>query len=702
MGNIAMKTFKVKKYRYLVLITVIFLLVGSIFTGCATGEKPQDSESKSSETIKTIISTEIEPSEKSQTYGSEDTILITIPGNFLEETEELTVTETDNPVSKLEFGMLEKTFSISLGDIKDFEEILVLEIPYDEGKITGESKAANTFVGLYFDEESNKWEEAVYDIDENKQMVVIYAMHLSDYGIGRADYDDISSPLARVKTSYYYPQEIYSLDKIKSIISEYDENGEKPGYEAISAGWDIATECFGIGSTAGGFAEEVLDMSSFSNINTIAGEMGLGLALLQLAIDIDTEEPAPAVLTFSKDLGSYALGKWGTKALKISSIGIFIIDYSLGKFGETAVTTRDQLYENAYKLYYTDKSIKGKVQPRRPKDWYKIIYNIASNASSQEDVKQLLEKELDEYVNAFWEDNDGMLWAFSETKQGFTYSAGEKKSLEKQISENHKSEIINGYLKVVIPQVAKRIRVEQMQAFRENALKKMAAELNKVYTIKVTVKGEKEEIKNLPVRIITENNQEYWTGETDDKGEWQMKCTLYGYMNAGLPDRAELTIPATEAAEERTLEASFIFNDSGAPAEIVFNLEDDISGMWKGEMKKTQLTGTFTYTEGDKKAVYDVNEMWGWWLEDPPDVCAFEIKKENGGYSIMEWGSDKITSGYEITFEDGVLTIEMPGLLVLTGVLEEENLIRGTFEMNNIIADPGAMILGEWWVKREQ
>ncbi|MBF0414079.1 MAG: hypothetical protein HQK70_15415, partial [Desulfamplus sp.] len=55
-------------------------------------------------------------------------------------------------------------------------------------------------------------------------------------------------------------------------------------------------------------------------------------------------------------------------------------------------------------------------------------------------------------------------------------------------------------------------------------------------------------------------------------GKWQMKCTLLGYINAGLPDKVVLSGAGEEGKD---LEATFELGEPSKPVEVVFNIEDE-------------------------------------------------------------------------------------------------------------------------------
>lgn len=538
---------------------------------------------------KVIVNTTVEPSADDQIFGSSETVNVMIPGDMLDEAKELTVVQLNSFEHIPENSNVDSAFSINLGDLKNLDGVMEIEIPYDRSTLPPGVSAEQYFGALYYNRADNSWEQILHRVDSEKEVVKIYTHHLSVVTKTNRGTGGDGSPMARTNSTLFLPYSAYSADmvEVSGILDSMGANGT-PGDGAITAGWKAATDMFSIVGAHGTFGQEVLSMGVLENINNAIGELGLGIAFVQLAMELDRDNPAPAVLNFSKNMGNYAVGKWGTSAMKIASVGVFAIDYSLNKFATTAIAQREQMYVDAYNSYYARGAAYSTLpgfKVRNAVDWYRAFYKITNEASSQEEAERLIAQEIDNYVYAFWRDADGMAFAFSDTRQGFTYSGGSNAALEKRIAENQKAELVNGTLQPVFRRLARQISVERAQSLLNNEAKQIADILNTVYTVRVRVmpaenNDQSINIEGLQVQIETGNNQEMWEGVTDEDGAWEMGFTLYGLLNAEPSGNVILSGLGPDGQE--FMEAKLVVGDSSV-IEIVFNMEEpDLTGYWSG------------------------------------------------------------------------------------------------------------------------
>ncbi len=480
-----------------------------------------------------LISTIVQPSSEPQYFSAGNTIGITIPENMLNEPVYLNVTQLGGNTYEVP---VENPFYISLGSLKDLPGVLEIEIPYDPVAIPVGVSAEEFYGALYLNSLENRWDQVFYEINSDKKTVTIQTTHLSTFSKAKRINSDPNSPMALTDNTFFLPSSAYNVypDKIEKILSEMGANGE-PGDEAIKEGWNKGSEMFNVIGTAFTFAEEVLEMGILSDINTAMGEFGLGLAFVQLAMEMREGKPQSAVLNLSKNMSNYAIGKWGTSAMKIASVGVFMIDYSINAFATAAIEQREQMYVDAYNLYYQNSSIPTlqDFQKRSAVDWFNAFYSIASKAKTSEEVERLIAEEIDKYVSAFWKDTSGMTFAFSQIAPGFTYLGGSNAALEKKISDNHKADLVDNYLQAVFLKLANKIWIERAENLMNNEAKRIAELLNTEYLINIDVlRNFGETIAGLTVEIETANNKELWQGITDSNGEWSMKCTLLGFLRA--------------------------------------------------------------------------------------------------------------------------------------------------------------------------
>jgi hypothetical protein len=146
--------------------------------------------------------------------------------------------------------------------------------------------------------------------------------------------------------------------------------------------------------------------------------------------------------------------------------------------------------------------------------------------------------------------------------------------------------------------------------------------------------------------------------------------------------------PQVEQGQGTTQSQAAPLGDSAEQASSTMSCKE-IVGTWIGENQKTRLTGTVTIDE----ETFDVNDMWGWWL-DEPDSLEIQIWIEN----------DKCFAKVEnldcehVSFENGNLVLIQEKFDVrLEGSLVQHGRLEGTYKGQNFLADPGAMIYGDWW-----
>ncbi|MDW7740286.1 MAG: DUF4339 domain-containing protein [Bacillota bacterium] len=677
---------------------------------------------------KVLISETVQPSEDAQVFGRADEIRITIPGDMLDEPADLNVTLRGNFSAAPQDAQLDDTYNITLGSYDELAGVLEIEIPYDPASIPQGVNPGDYIGALYYNEVSGEWEHVVYEVNPQKNTITIFTYHLSEFARVRRSSTDPDSPMARVRTPIYLPGSAYTADpeEIADMISSMGSGGAA-GDSAIKAGWDAAAEMFGVMGPTLTFMEEVFEVGTLNTINNWMGDLGLGLAFVQLAINLDGQNPAPAVLTFTKDLGNYAIGKWGTSAMKIASVGVFAIDYSLNKFATTAIAGREQMYVDAYSRYYyrgSDYSTIPGFKVRNNVDWYKTFYKITNQAPSPEEAEKMIAEEINRYVYAFWNDTDGMTFAFSDTSQGFTYSGGSNQALEKRIAENHKAELVNS-LQPVFQRLAKQIRIERQQSYYNNEVRRIGSLLNSVYTLRVTVipseiDGQPVSVEGMPVMIGTGRNQALWQGETDKDGIWEMKFTLLGLLNAEPTGLVVLSGLGPDGKD--TMEAEFKLKEPGARVDVTFNLDEiDLTGRWEGYWVMTYCAildenpaVAQEAAEGCEEAmgagiVEMIQEVFRSLLNvDVPMVLEFQPTDVGDSYTgtiVIQFdqvlpdgvSADEEPQSFKAVYKDGKISFSLADqgwTTVFEGTAQGSDSISGTF---NVPSGSGSTFMSGTW-----
>ncbi len=434
--------------------------------------------------------------------------------------------------------------------------IIEIRIPYED-------KGEDMIVGAgYFNEETSQWDPVAFVVDEINNEVVILTDHLSVYscfsftgeGTRWARINHIFAVVPFTDYEYMY----------NAVILEAVNNQMQPGQMALDLGLQVSTEWLnisGAGLTLQGLAYSSDYLQGLSNAMT---NLGGALSLLQVVADYSRGEPKMAGSNALKNAAQFAVSKFGSTALQVAFVGVFAIDYSLGKFYAEAIAGREQIYERAYRLYYSEPG-HGSLRPRSNTDWYHLFMDILDQSENPEQASQNIEDAIDDYVNHYWQDPAGMTWTFSEIRPGFTYMAGSNRRLEQRISANHKSELINGGLRPVFDRIQKENLMRQEIEYLD-ALGEIREQMNKVVTMNI-IEHEGESGFQYAGHIIRfapldkDADPEMWTGIMNKDGKSRARFTVLGHILAGAPSTLQF-FEDEEALEknEPSLEIDFTVN----------------------------------------------------------------------------------------------------------------------------------------------
>jgi len=389
------------------------------------------------------------------------------------------------------------------------------------------------------------------------------------------------SPTAYVAPAGFKTKEVLNnnaagkLEQLKQVLKA-NSGLAAPDKSAIKIGWDAVEEGFGLVGAGVAFSNDALGAAVLNNINTVIGELGIVFAAARLAVELNLDKPAPAVANFVKSATFYALGKFGFKALKISSIGIFVLDYSLNKFAAKAVEAKYQDWEKAYFNYYRKRRASpefAEVAKRTAADWRKLLLEIIETSESPEQIQSRLEEEIDKHINAFWKDSDGM--AFALGTLGKTAIHLDEKKYRPQINAYARKLLFETVLQPVFRGVAIQIQNEQNKVLSDKA-RSVSAMLNRMVTLVIkVVKPESKKVEYYPVKIVTQRYQKQWQGKTNAMGKYEHKISMLGLLCA--EPTGEVILEGLGPDKSQTMSKRFVIEDpEQKKVEIVFNLEQEI------------------------------------------------------------------------------------------------------------------------------
>jgi endogenous inhibitor of DNA gyrase (YacG/DUF329 family) len=464
---------------------------------------------------------------------SHEGVSLSIMPDFVDEDMNLTVRPlklTDNWE-----GVTANAYEFKLD--KKNQDIGVIEI-----RISYTKTNENDFVGAgYYNARTRKW-EPVYFIDDYKNSeIVILTDHLSSYSSLIMSNDgkrnaQISVFFSRSLSSKY--ERAYN-----NVIVEAANNGMTPGNEATELGLSVLSDWLNYSGQVLNLENLAYGSSFLESFSGVLTNIGYGLSLSQVAYDYSNGNTRKAGAKALQTAQSYAISKFSTTSLQIAMIGVFFIDYSLNKFIKTAISGREKIYIDAYNLYYSSKSPAAN-KVRSNVDWFHIFIDIIDNADSPKQANERIMKNIDDYVNEFWNNESGMTWAFAEVKSGFTYRGGSNKNLEKRISDNHKAELLNGGLQSVFHRIEREYKMRQYDQYLDD-LDALKVHLNKRVEFVITEEktGEDFHFAGAYIRFapLSDNADiDNWTGRINKNGRARTYFTVIGHLTAGAPSKVLL------------------------------------------------------------------------------------------------------------------------------------------------------------------
>jgi hypothetical protein len=563
-----------------------------------------------------LLHTKLLPDAKDRVLDAGGQAKVLIPGGLLDTPAVLTVTPGDKPSPADTDEALGQVVDVKLQGAK-WQGLLGIELSRQVAPDAARRTAAVTF-----DPVQKRWMPADFTYDPATRKVTVWTPHLSVFAQLMMPQPK-PDPMLRIPESKVpFPGIVpFANQGEAQRILEAANRDDKPTVQL--AGWQAFNDWFNLSGGVTTVGELALEVESLGEINKWAGFAGVGFGLLQIAIDLKTGENRDAALNAYKNSFNSAVGLFGWSALQLACVSVTVIDYSLNKFGTTAIGGRNDLIERVYRRYYE------KVTPRSPKDWYKVLRTVTKNVKAATEGRGAIDAELDAYVKLAWNDVDKFAELWSEiARQPATAMGGTGEELEKTISANHKSELVNGYLVAVLQQLQRDLEAEA-RGKQWQLLQRMANDMNQSRKVHVVVKrppsptGEEstQSLAGLPLRIaVSAGEQMKWRGETDKSGEWTMEFTGFGWWSTGRPKEVRLTLGTGK--DVRDVVKKFKCPAAGGKVEVEFVLQDKIEGVWEiyATVQKAKLDASLQGIEAMAPA----------YGADPAEVAAGKREVEQG------------------------------------------------------------------------
>ncbi len=552
----------------------------------------------------TLIKTTVDTDTAEMIIEATNEISIVLPIALLDNKEELVVKEL-KPVQLPNGQKSDLVLDISLGNQHQFDDFIeILVTP------PASFNPQNDYIQcLSMSAGDNNWQPvmAFYEPEINKVRVV--TDHLSSFAINVIKYNGtalIIDPMYTVATeTYKYFRTITSSDAV-SILDGYNtERVSKTlnkDYHVLS--WNTVMDVYGLAGTGLSFMENGAGMSGLSKINEAAGNIGIGLSVIQIALDAYNGKVQEAQVGVYKTFLNTIVSKgFNTRAMNLALIGVFAIDYSLTTFANEAWAGREALYETIWDNYQR-RQRKNKINLRW---WKKEIIVGMKKANDPSKYESVVEGIIAKYINDFWDDETEIAIIQSEVGPIFSAGGGLNKKMKEKLSTDFRLQILQ-YLQALLHQLQKKYIY---QARKELSMQRIALanDLNREHLIQCQVdlnKNEKPDKYNqLKVVFEVAGNEmkKMWQGLLNKDAKMDFYCTAAGYIGGGMPTEATLYIPDKMENENfEKIKAKVSLKQEGKVTQVLFkkvlkkiiyaDLEINFTGTFES---KSRIEGSHKY-----------------------------------------------------------------------------------------------------------
>ncbi|MCB6179092.1 hypothetical protein LHP98_13285 [Rhodobacter sp. Har01] len=308
-----------------------------------------------------------------------------------------------------------------------------------------------------------------------------------------------------------------------------------------SASVDMAMQTLGLSVGAvnaiGTMAESALWIDALGPTNQALNNLGLIVALAQMARDVSKGDDRAAATGGLKAYLSYAISRWGWGALQIGGVALFVTDVTLTQWqsGLTAIAT--DVWSCRYKAWY-------KANGRKVRDWKIKAWELylAAEGKDGQSYDTYIDGVLNDYVGLAF--RDGLLATYGDCSGS---SFGDQEAIRQAIMAEHKAVLQKLLATRVMPEVAEWAWVRQLKGQVAEAETILKPRLNRKFRLEVTAYG-----VTGPARVVMPLPAGgEWAGRLREDGTFRAELTLYAVLKAGFPDTVRLETEG--GVEERKL-----------------------------------------------------------------------------------------------------------------------------------------------------
>ena len=486
------------------------------------------------------------------------------------------------------------TYEITLGDLHELGDYITIRIPYDTTYCKEGQDPAKCVGAKYKNDATGAWEDVLFEVDAQRQELVIYTDHLSCYGAlyvedeGRRNAlvtDVLNSPLWMDQaTALSFASKIAAGDQqVKKELTSYVAEASDMFFDYADR-LDNAINIATLGDIPPWLDSSIPDTNQtmFSALGYIATATNLLKIAAQDTLGGGADKGA--VLNLIRDVGSKVTTYWadafttaGSGALAVGMGGVLIIDKMLTAFAQEAQSTKMEDISYVYHHYNEGFSATFAHKLMRPKDWREKVIQVLENHPEDPEVAiSALEAGFRKYATEFFDLTPDQMAEVASDTPGVTVRR------IPNITEAEKNQLIDEYVahlkETAMPAVLKSVQAymirksEQVQLDAINAIKNY-------YNSKITItmheqlpENGKSQYEGYQFRFAPLNDtavKKSWSGKWPASGSAKDTATLIGFMTAGYPHTVEFYKPDADMdADEPAFTVPFVISIPSIQIEI--------------------------------------------------------------------------------------------------------------------------------------
>ena len=463
-------------------------------------------------------------------------------------------------------------YDIKLGDMHELGDYITIRISYDTTYCAEGQDPAKCVGAKYRNDETGEWEDVLFEVDAEKQELIIYTDHLSYYGAlyvedeGRRNAlvtEVLNSPLDMDRaTALDFATRIAEGDAaVKEDLSDYVEKASDMFFDYA----DRLDNAINVATLGGVDVPEWLDTSIPDTNQTLFSALGYIATttnLLKIAAkDRRGEASDGEILNLIRDVSSKVTTYWageftslGAEALSVGMAGVLIIDKMLTAFAEEAQSTKMEDISYVYHHYNEGFSATWAHKVMKPKDWReKVIQVLENNPEDPEVAVAALEAGFRKYASEFFDlTGDQMAEVASDVpnvtvKRIPNFTEAEKEQLIDEYVAHLKDATMPAVLMSAQNYMIRKAEEVELQAI--NAIKDYYNSSISITMSENLPKDAKSALAGYKFRFAPLNesaSKKNWTGTWPESGTVKDTSTLIGFMTSGYPHTVEFFKPGDD------------------------------------------------------------------------------------------------------------------------------------------------------------